>query len=279
LQEGGSALPAPKAPTASKRSSSANWAAKPALPQPVWLNGAAQGGGPPAPQASAPRLFGVTLDSPQARKEDAAPHLRRGSLPSDSSAASPSGRLQSGFGGGAFSNGIAGREAPVRRVLSEGQAGFGGLVAQLASEEGQRAAWGEPPVRDGVGLHRFASLPDGPLRRDLLKLRTAPQEELARTNGDADVTSDAIGPGSWISVPDSEAEPKLQVKCFVEESPYGVVVDLSQYTSTQQLKHALLSATLGRLVVYQDNDGDMILLGDEEWSFFLKTVSRIYIRR
>jgi hypothetical protein len=214
------------------------------------------------------------------RKEDTVPHLRRGSLPSDSSAASPSGRLQSGFGGGAFSNGVTGREAPVRRVLSEGQAGFGGLVAQLASEEGQRAAWGEA-VRDGVGLHRFASLPDGPLGRDFLKLRTAPQEKPARTNGDADVTSDGIGPGigPWISVPDNEAEPKLQVKCFVEESPYGVVVDLSQYTSTQQLKHALLSATLGRLVVYQDNDGDMILLGDEEWSFFLKTVSRIYIRR
>lgn len=166
----------------------------------------------------------------------------------------------------------------MRRVLSEGQAGLGDLVAQLASEEGQRAAWGEA-VRDGVGLQRFASLPDGPLGRDFLKLRTAPQEELARPNGDPDVTSEGIGPGSWISVPDGEAEPKLQVKCFVEESPYGVVVDLSQYTSTQQLKHALLSATLGRLVVYQDNDGDMILLGDEEWSFFLKTVSRIYIRR
>ncbi|GJP67065.1 hypothetical protein CLOP_g23936, partial [Closterium sp. NIES-67] len=69
------------------------------------------------------------------------------------------------------------------------------------------------------------------------------------------------------------------VKCFVEGSPFGVSVDLSRFQSTQELREALLSVTEGSSVVYQDREGDMILLGDESWEFFLKSVRRMYIRR
>ena len=70
-----------------------------------------------------------------------------------------------------------------------------------------------------------------------------------------------------------------RVKCFVEGSPFGVSVDLSRFSSTQELREALLSVTEGSSVVYQDKEGDMILLGDESWEFFLKSVRRMYIRR
>ena len=56
-------------------------------------------------------------------------------------------------------------------------------------------------------------------------------------------------------------------------------MDLSRFNSTQELRESLLSVTEGTSVVYQDKDGDMILLGDESWSFFLQSVSRMYIRR
>eukprot|EP00271_Cylindrocystis_brebissonii_P010899 TRINITY_DN27369_c0_g1_i1.p1 TRINITY_DN27369_c0_g1~~TRINITY_DN27369_c0_g1_i1.p1 ORF type:complete len:447 (-),score=82.68 TRINITY_DN27369_c0_g1_i1:643-1797(-) len=80
----------------------------------------------------------------------------------------------------------------------------------------------------------------------------------------------------------SEAEgggPQLRVKCFVEGSPYGVSVDLGRFSSTSQLRCALLAVTEGTSVVYQDKDGDMVLLGDETWEFFLHAVRKMYIRR
>eukprot|EP00850_Spirogloea_muscicola_P012398 SM000080S22913 [mRNA] locus=s80:34525:40375:- [translate_table: standard] len=70
-----------------------------------------------------------------------------------------------------------------------------------------------------------------------------------------------------------------RVKCFVEGSPFGVSVDLSRFHSTNELREALLSVTEGTSVVYQDKDGDMILLGDESWEFFLSSVRKMYIRR
>eukprot|EP00850_Spirogloea_muscicola_P016650 SM000136S00196 [mRNA] locus=s136:381091:387600:- [translate_table: standard] len=70
-----------------------------------------------------------------------------------------------------------------------------------------------------------------------------------------------------------------RVKCFVEGSPFGVSVHLSRFHSTNELREALLSVTEGTSVVYQDKDGDMILLGDESWEFFLSSVRKMYIRR
>ncbi|GAQ81897.1 B3 DNA binding domain containing protein [Klebsormidium nitens] len=271
--EGGPALPSPVPFGASPTQSSA-YEEKPCLPQRAWLHGSAPLGGSPGPPSSAPRLFGVTL-TPSLGDSVPRQLLRTGSLPVKASL-SPKRRFAAAFDGAPVNEGTARQLASVRRVLSEGQTRLGGLLGGEDAEARQpdeRRLWGET-LRNGfleVGKRLEGQSAPGVL--------TPKVEEDVRPDGDGDGGVEGPGLGLRIGPPESEEEQRPQVKCFVEESPYGVVVDLSQYKSTQQLKNALLDATHGRLVVYQDKDGDMILLGDEEWSFFLKTVSRIFIRK
>lgn len=274
LQEGASLLPSSGSFGASQ---SSPYDEKPCLLHRAWLHGPAPLGGSLGAPSGAPRLFGVTLTP---SLEDSKPRqpLRTGSLPVKTSL-SPKRRFAEAFEGAPVSEGTARQLASVRRVLSEGQSRLGGLLggedveARLSDE---RRLWGES-LRNGfleVGKRLV-----GQSRPEVPKPLTPKVEEDVRPLGDSDGGVEGPGLGLRIGPPESEEEERSQVKCFVEESPYGVVVDMSQYKSTQQLKNALLDATRGRLVVYQDRDGDMILLGDEEWSFFLKTVSRIFIRK
>lgn len=250
---------------------------KPCLQPPAWPNRAATASGIPSGlPPKAPRLFGVTLTRPPEDNPSKPLPLRTGSLPVDSSGNSKR-RFGEAFECAPMSEGTARQLVTVRRVLSEGQAGWGSLLGAGGVEprqQDERRLWGES-LRDGFlekGLDSQGG-PEGP------KVKVPKLEELVQTSGGGDGGGGGPALGLGIGPPEAEDEGRSQVKCFVEESPYGVVVDLSHYKSTQHLKNALLDATNGRLIVYQDKDGDMILLGDEDWLFFLKNVRRIFIRK
>eukprot|EP00245_Coleochaete_scutata_P010733 TRINITY_DN3846_c0_g1_i1.p1 TRINITY_DN3846_c0_g1~~TRINITY_DN3846_c0_g1_i1.p1 ORF type:complete len:1004 (-),score=258.93 TRINITY_DN3846_c0_g1_i1:1038-4049(-) len=101
--------------------------------------------------------------------------------------------------------------------------------------------------------------------------------ELSKVGGGGALTE--LAPAGLAELGGGSGQGGNRVKCFVEGSPYGVSVDLSRFGSTDELRLALLSATEGTTVVYQDAEDDMILLGDETWEYFLQKVRKMFIRR
>ncbi len=68
------------------------------------------------------------------------------------------------------------------------------------------------------------------------------------------------------------------VKCFVEGSEYGITVDLNKFNSCTALQDSLLNKLGGKNVIYQDSEGDMILLCDEQWDYFCSRARRLFIK-
>lgn len=133
--------------------------------------------------------------------------------------------------------------------------------------------------RAALGGMGFPELPQAQPTLGLGMLSNVQEESLNMgMRGQMDPNNAQLGEMGGNGGGDGEKETH-RVKCFVEGSPFGVSVDLSRFNSTQELRESLLSVTEGTSVVYQDKDGDMILLGDESWPFFLHSVRRMYIRR
>ncbi|AED93498.1 Auxin-responsive protein IAA28 [Arabidopsis thaliana] len=85
---------------------------------------------------------------------------------------------------------------------------------------------------------------------------------------------------------ESDEEKELYVKINMEGVPIGRKVNLSAYNNYQQLSHAVDqlfskkdSWDLNRqyTLVYEDTEGDKVLVGDVPWEMFVSTVKRLHV--
>ncbi|XP_013595527.1 auxin-responsive protein IAA28 isoform X1 [Brassica napus] len=84
---------------------------------------------------------------------------------------------------------------------------------------------------------------------------------------------------------ESDEERELYVKINMEGVPIGRKVNLSAYNNYQQLSHAVDqlfkkdSSDLNRqyTLVYEDTEGDKVLVGDVPWEMFVSTVKRLHV--
>ncbi|KAL1212687.1 Auxin-responsive protein IAA28 [Cardamine amara subsp. amara] len=85
---------------------------------------------------------------------------------------------------------------------------------------------------------------------------------------------------------ESDEEKELYVKINMEGVPIGRKVNLSAFNNYQQLSHAVDqlfskkdSSALNRqyTLVYEDTEGDKVLVGDVPWEMFVSTVKRLHV--
>ncbi|KAF8080991.1 hypothetical protein N665_0911s0024 [Sinapis alba] len=85
---------------------------------------------------------------------------------------------------------------------------------------------------------------------------------------------------------ESDEGRELYVKINMEGVPIGRKVNLSAYNNYQQLSHAVDqlfskkdSSDLNRqyTLVYEDTEGDKVLVGDVPWEMFVSTVKRLHV--
>ena len=70
------------------------------------------------------------------------------------------------------------------------------------------------------------------------------------------------------------------IVCMIEgQRDHSLVVLLTDFSSTKQLRCYLLEKTQGRDVVYKDKEGDTVLLDNQNWEFFTNSVREILVRR
>ncbi|CAH2044445.1 unnamed protein product [Thlaspi arvense] len=85
---------------------------------------------------------------------------------------------------------------------------------------------------------------------------------------------------------ESDVERELYVKINMEGVPIGRKVNISAFNNYQQLSHAVDqlfskkdSSDLNRqyTLVYEDTEGDKVLVGDVPWEMFISTVKRLHV--
>uniref|UniRef100_A0A1J3J2E4 Auxin-responsive protein n=1 Tax=Noccaea caerulescens TaxID=107243 RepID=A0A1J3J2E4_NOCCA len=85
---------------------------------------------------------------------------------------------------------------------------------------------------------------------------------------------------------ESDEERELYVKINMEGVAIGRKVNLSAFNNYQQLSHAVdwlfskkVSSDLSRqyTLVYEDTEGDKVLVGDVPWEMFVSTVKRLHV--
>ncbi|CAA7025949.1 unnamed protein product [Microthlaspi erraticum] len=81
---------------------------------------------------------------------------------------------------------------------------------------------------------------------------------------------------------ESDEDRELYVKINMEGVAIGRKVNLSAFNNYQQLSHAvdrLFSSDLSRqyTLVYEDTEGDKVLVGDVPWEMFVSTVKRLHV--
>ncbi|EPS73542.1 hypothetical protein M569_01214, partial [Genlisea aurea] len=94
------------------------------------------------------------------------------------------------------------------------------------------------------------------------------------------------------SPPDNDQTPsKMFVKINMEGIPIGRKIDLKAYDSYEKLKHAVDELFKGLqkrdgeemeeeyTLVYEDNEGDRMLVGDVPWNMFVSTAKRLRVLR
>ncbi|VVB17158.1 unnamed protein product [Arabis nemorensis] len=85
---------------------------------------------------------------------------------------------------------------------------------------------------------------------------------------------------------ESDEEKELYVKINMEGVPIGRKVNLSAFNNYQQLSHAVdqlfskkdpLDLNRQYTLVYEDTEGDKVLVGDVPWEMFVSTVKRLHV--
>ncbi|KAJ0253188.1 Auxin-responsive protein IAA28 [Hirschfeldia incana] len=84
----------------------------------------------------------------------------------------------------------------------------------------------------------------------------------------------------------SDEEREVYVKINMEGVPIGRKVNLSAYNNYQQLSHAVDQLFFKKdssdvnsqyTLVYEDTEGDKVLVGDVPWEMFVSTVKRLHV--
>ncbi|CAH8363178.1 unnamed protein product [Eruca vesicaria subsp. sativa] len=84
----------------------------------------------------------------------------------------------------------------------------------------------------------------------------------------------------------SDKERELYVKINMEGVPIGRKVNLSALNNYQQLSHAVdqlfskkdsVDVNRQYTLVYEDTEGDKVLVGDVPWEMFVSTVKRLHV--
>ncbi|XP_031373375.1 auxin response factor 23-like [Punica granatum] len=114
-----------------------------------------------------------------------------------------------------------------------------------------------------------------------------PSLQLANSNGTPSPSSSLVHPGSLSSVSDLPPKSKSCIKVFKRGTSPGRSVDLTRMNGYNELvreldglfgfKGSLIDGNSGWHVTYTDNEGDVMLIGDDPWHEFVALVQRLLI--